>query len=64
MTVGVASGEYLDPRFDSVPLEWDEQDDFDALRSVEADVALTLQVSHHLPRCLALITAPASSVAL
>ena len=47
--VAVASGEYLDPRFDGVPLEWDEHDDFDALRSVEADVALTLQVlTHHL----------------
>lgn len=48
--MGVASGEYLDPRFDGVPLEWDEHDDFDALRSVEADVALTLQVlTRHSP---------------
>lgn len=49
--VGVASGEYLDPRFDGVPLDWDEHEDFEALRSVEADVALTLQVPHPpLPR--------------
>ena len=50
ISVGMASRDFLDPPgFDSVPLEWDEQDDFDALRSVEADVALTLQVlTHHL----------------
>lgn len=43
-SIAVASGEYLDPRFDGVPTEWDES--FDDLRSVEMDVALTLQVLH------------------
>ena len=42
ISVGMASRDFLDPPgFDSVPLEWDEQDDFDALRSVEACLLYT-----------------------
>jgi hypothetical protein len=59
VAVGVASGEYMDPRVDSMPQDFEEQDGSEVLRSVEADVALTLQVPHHHlpPHSRVLITA-------